>query len=73
MRRFLTASFLAWAGRLRHPTLFKIVGSLFLLNFLIPDPIPFLDEVLLALVTMAVASWKNSRPLPNQMKELPAS
>lgn len=58
MRRLLLAPFLAWASRLRYPALFKIIAGLFVLTLFIPDPIPLLDEVLLALGAMALASWK---------------
>ena len=62
----LLVPFLAFARRLRYPTLFKITGALFLLTLVVPDPIPFVDEVLLALGTLLLASWKNrAAPAPD--------
>lgn len=61
MSRFLIAPFLTWAGRLRHPTLFKLTAILFVVSALLPDPIPFIDEILLGLATLLFANWKNRR------------
>lgn len=40
---------LQWARRLRYPTLFKLTAGLFVLTLFIPDPIPFVDELVLGL------------------------
>lgn len=56
---------LEWARRLRYPTLFKLTAGLFALTLFIPDPVPFVDEILLGLGTLLLANWKNrSQPLP---------
>lgn len=56
---------LEWARRLRYPTLFKITAGVFALTMLVPDPLPFVDEILLGLGTLLLANWKNRRePLP---------
>jgi len=47
-----------FASGLRYPTLFKLVGVLFLINFFVPDPIPFIDEILLALGTVLLGSLR---------------
>ena len=39
---------LGWARRLRFPTLFRITAALFAVTLVVPDPIPFVDELLLA-------------------------
>ncbi len=52
---------LAWARKLRHPTLFKLTAGLFLLTLLLPDPIPFVDELLLGLGTLVLANMKTRR------------
>ena len=44
-----------WASGLRFPTLLAVIGSLFLLDLLIPDLIPFVDEMLLGLFTVLLA------------------
>lgn len=50
---------LAWARRLKYPTLFKVTAALFVLSVLVPDPIPLVDEIVLGLATLALANWKN--------------
>jgi hypothetical protein len=47
-----------FASRLRYPMLFKLVAGLFLLDLLVPDIIPFADEILLALGTLLLGAWK---------------
>jgi hypothetical protein len=49
---------LNWARRLRYPTLFKITAALFALTLVIPDPVPFVDEILFGLGTLLLANWK---------------
>ena len=55
---------LRFASGLRFPHLFAIAGTLFLLDLLIPDLIPFADELLLGLVTLILASIKRASPRP---------
>lgn len=52
---------LNWARKLRYPTLFKITAALFALTLFMPDPLPFVDEILLALGTLLLANWKNRK------------
>lgn len=47
-----------YAERLRFPQLFLLTGLLFLLDLIVPDLIPFADEVLLGLLTLLFASWR---------------
>ncbi len=55
---------LNWARKLRYPTLFKITAALFALTLVVPDPLPFVDEILLALGTLLLANWKNRKSPP---------
>lgn len=55
---------LNWARKLRYPTLFKITAALFAITLAVPDPIPFVDEILLALGTLLLANWKNRNKPP---------
>jgi hypothetical protein len=55
----LLAPVIAFARRLRYPTLFKITAALFVLTLLVPDPLPFIDEILLGLGTLLLATWKD--------------
>lgn len=51
-----------WARKLRHPTLFKLTAAAFAISVLWPfDPIPFIDEIVLGLGTLLLASWKNRK------------
>lgn len=58
--------FTRWAAGLRFPTLLAVIGALFLLDLVIPDLIPFVDEILLGLFTVLLAMMrrKRSRSLP---------
>lgn len=60
----MTPSILGWARKLRYPTLFKITAGLFVLSLLIPDPLPFVDEILFGLSTLLLANWKNRKDEP---------
>ncbi len=51
-----------FASGLRFPTLFKIVAGLFIVDLLLPDLIPFYDEILLALGTLLLAGMRKPRP-----------
>lgn len=46
------------AGRLRFPQLFVLTAGLFVIDLLIPDLIPFLDEIVLGLASLLFGSWK---------------
>ncbi len=61
MRTWLLSPLLRWASRLRFPTLFWLVAVLFVVDFVIPDFIPFVDEILLGLATLLLANWKRRR------------
>ena len=45
-------------GRLRYPWVFAILLALFVVDLVVPDPIPFVDEIMLALLTFLVGSWR---------------
>lgn len=55
---------LAFAARLRFPQLFLLTGAIFALDLVIPDVIPFADEILLGLVTALFGSIRKKNPLP---------
>ena len=60
----LTAWFLGRLAGLRFPILALVAGALFLLTLVVPDPIPFIDELLLGLLTLLFANWKKRRDAP---------
>lgn len=55
------APFMRWLGRLSFPKLFAVFAVLFAADVLMPDPIPFVDEILLGLGTLLFASWKDRK------------
>ena len=58
--------FLKNANQLRFRNLFFMVIGLFFVDLLIPDFIPFIDEIILGLIAIILATWKKER---NQDKE----
>jgi hypothetical protein len=66
-----TTSGVSIAGRLlerfhfRFPTLVAILAALTLADLAIPDMIPFIDEIGLALLTLLFGMWRN-RKTPDQ-------
>ncbi len=45
-------------GRLRFPQLFGLMAVLFVADLLIPDAIPFVDELMLAMGTLLLGSLR---------------
>jgi hypothetical protein len=50
-----------YAGRLRFPQLFVLTAALFLIDVAVPDFLPFVDEILLALATILLATWRRQK------------
>ena len=50
--------------RIKYPWLFLALAAMLLLDLVIPDPIPFLDEATLALLTVLAGSWRTRREKP---------
>lgn len=67
MKRVLPSALVGWflnyARRLKHPQLFKWICALFLIDLIIPDLVPFVDEILLGLATLFLAAWKKRSKL----------
>jgi len=60
-----------FASRLRFPQLFTIVLVLFVVDLFVPDPIPFVDEILFGLLTVLLASLrKGKEPEPRVVKNV---
>lgn len=64
MERGLFAILTRYLGGLRYPWLFGITAALLLADLIIPDLIPFADEILLAVVTMLLGARKRSDDVP---------
>lgn len=54
----LVSPLMRWFGRLSFPRLFLLAAALFLLDLVVPDFIPFADEILLGLGTLLLSRWK---------------
>ena len=54
----LVKLFLTYANRLKFRNLFLITLSLFVIDLLVPDFIPMIDEIILALIAILLANWK---------------
>ena len=63
MSTSLIQRLLPFAARLRFPYLFALFAALFVLDLLIPDVLPFADEILFGLLALLFASVrKRVRP-----------
>ncbi|MFT4249175.1 MAG: hypothetical protein QM581_14280 [Pseudomonas sp.] len=59
-----TTPLLNWARQLRYPTLFKLTAALFLIDLCLPDPLPFVDEIVFGLGTLLLANWRTRNTTP---------
>lgn len=63
----LLAPVLGFVGKLSFPRLFVFSAILFVIDLVVPDFIPFADELLLGLGTLLLANWKKRKaPQPAQ-------
>jgi hypothetical protein len=49
---------LQYASRLRFPRLLAVTVGLFVFDLIVPDAVPFVDEILLGLMSLLLASLK---------------
>jgi hypothetical protein len=61
MRALIIPTITKFLGGLRFRNLFLVTAALFALNLVIPDLIPFADELLLGLATVVLARWKERK------------
>jgi len=47
-----------YASNLRFPRLLAVTAALFVIDLLFPDVVPFVDEILLGLISLLLASLK---------------
>jgi hypothetical protein len=57
-----------WIEGLRFPVLLLVTGVLFVINLFVPDPLPFVDEALLALVAVLLSRLKRHRRLDGERR-----
>ncbi len=55
---------MAFANRLKFKQLFFLILALFLLDLIVPDMVPLIDEIVLGLLTLLLASLKKE-PVTN--------
>ncbi|MDJ0805672.1 MAG: hypothetical protein QNJ78_02445 [Gammaproteobacteria bacterium] len=68
MTRFLlTSSILKFADKLRFRQLFLLTAALFVIDLLIPDMLPFADELLLGLLTLLFGSLRKPQEDTQQL------
>jgi hypothetical protein len=60
----IIAAILKFADRLRFRQLFLLTATLFFVDLLIPDLIPFADELILGLLTILFATWRKPKQQP---------
>jgi hypothetical protein len=44
--------------RMKYPWVFVLLATIFVVDTIVPDPIPFVDEIMLALLTFLVGTWR---------------
>lgn len=55
---------LQWLAGLEFPTLFVVAAVLFAVDLVVPDMIPFADEILLGLATLILGRMKQRKAMP---------
>lgn len=68
-RAALVGWLVARFATLRFPVLFAVSALLFGIDLVVPDVIPFADEILLGLATALFASWRRRREVPERRPE----
>ena len=53
--------FLDFASQLKFKTLFFLVSGLFIIDLIVPDMVPMIDEIILGLLTILLAYWKKEK------------
>jgi len=61
--------FMRYASNLRFPKLLAITSGLFVIDLFFPDVVPFIDEILLGLISLLLASLKKGRSEISQKDE----
>ena len=56
--------------RMRYPYLFLVLGGLFLVDLVVPDPIPLVDEIMLAVLTFIAASFSTRQEADPEPRDI---
>ncbi len=57
----LLAPLMNYLGELRFSKLFLLMLALFCVDLVVPDLIPFVDELLLGLATLVLGAWRRKK------------
>jgi hypothetical protein len=57
----LVAPVIGFLSKLSFPRLFAVTAALWVLTLFVPDPIPFVDEILLGLGTLLLGSLRRRK------------
>jgi len=52
---------LAYANRLKFRNLFLLISALFIIDLLVPDMVPLIDEIILGLLAIILSNWKKEK------------
>ena len=52
------------ASGLRFPKLFALIALVFLIDLIVPDIVPFADEIILGLMTLVLGMLRERRSVP---------
>ena len=58
LKRITSDRLIEYAARLRFPKLLALTALVFVVDLIVPDVIPFADEILLGLITLLLALLK---------------
>lgn len=45
-------------ARMKYPWVFVLLAVVFVADLILPDPLPFVDEIMLALLTFLIGTWR---------------
>lgn len=63
------SSLFSFLGDLRFPQLFVVLAVVFLIDLFVPDVLPFVDELILGLLTLMTGTWRDRRRPPDKPPE----
>ena len=53
--------FLDFASQLKFRNLFFLISGLFIIDLIVPDMVPMIDEIILGLLAILLANWKKEK------------
>jgi hypothetical protein len=62
LKRMIQDRLIQYVSRLRFPKLLALTALVFVLDLILPDAIPFADEILLGLMTLLLGTLKKRNP-----------